>query len=376
LADRSRRWQNLIEGYRLLFDRTRLGLIEASGARTEAEAFAFFDAAARDQVFPALYQERIPELRGRQLPPPPRDVPLIDYAGDLVTSPTMHSSREATCWLAYAGQLGDIQVLLSSGTQLFVLDSEIAVDVIGSRNDEFNAADMCRLPFPSMWVEFDQPVDVKDPTGGRLRAISFLCHRRGLRCASLWFDARDGSSHPQRRYTGVWDGDPKWPDDFDLFWWEIGAYVDGVSAMKVALRNIYDFLTCRNFDYVAKQRPAKDFSIIKKLRHLHGAAARGLRQYRVVKVNATIEDEMQRRSQTDAEPDPLPSSVDVAGVFHRWTYCRACSDVHRHDLIGQPCRRCGETVGPFNNIRIEKFWHAPHVRGSGPRREFVRHTVP
>ena len=59
----------------------------------------------------------------------------------------------------------------------------------------------------------------------------------------------------------------------------------------------------------------------------------------------------------------LQYKVLVPGTFHRCVYCAACGDVHRHDLIGQPCRNCDKQVGPHENIRVEKYWHGPHYRG-------------
>jgi hypothetical protein len=66
--------------------------------------------------------------------------------------------------------------------------------------------------------------------------------------------------------------------------------------------------------------------------------------------------------------------VEVPGKFHEFVYCAKCGDLHRHDLLGQACRECGETVGPRTNVRIEKYWHHPYLAGppGAPIKEVVR----
>jgi hypothetical protein len=66
--------------------------------------------------------------------------------------------------------------------------------------------------------------------------------------------------------------------------------------------------------------------------------------------------------------------VEVPGKFHEFVYCAACGDLHRHDLLGRECRKCGKTVGPRTNLRIEKYWHHPYLAGppDAPIKEVVR----
>ena len=285
-------------------------------------------------------------------------------------------------------------LLISERTRLFVLGSNLMRDVVASRNDPIQGDDLGLLPFPQMWVEFDAPVEFARGFTRPFNVIGaglWCVPNSPLRLIYLVSDlmCSKGEVTPgghrlveaqaalfllfwgNQRILGTADRELSMHLGFDP---DAGHphWQCMLESAQTSAKNLYDFLTCRSFDYVTKERQAKDFAKIKRYQHLQGALAKGARHYRMVKVNQEI---LKHEDFPGGERTETPFSVDVPGCFHRWVYCRACGDTHRHDLIGSACRKCGLTVGPTANITVQKWWHPPHTRGSGPKKEYVRNLV-
>ena len=470
------KWRNLIDGYRLLYDVSRLALTNIaaqSGAKSPGEAVAWWEDMSR-AVAPGGRGCRLPgptirpdeslvdgfcrivrenlgkpvspmtraDIGGMPMPSPIVAPIEIDYDRCTAKINEIGEKLEATkqavlaapsvvqaenialsmadlseenrrwaptaivwedtmaCaeWSSVIGAFLSETLLLSDRTRLFVLDADLMRDVIASRNDPIQGDDLGLLPFPQMWVEFDEtvefargftrPLNVQAAGlwavgNSPLRLIYLLsdvpCKTGGVKSGA----SRDGQRLLEcnaalyllfwgnQRILGTADrelaehlgfepdaGHPHWQCVLD--------------QAQTSAKNLYDFLTCRSFDYVTKERDAKDYTKIKKYQHLQGGLAKGARHYRMVKVNQEI---LKHEDLPGGERTEAPFSVAVPGCFHRWVYCKSCSDTHRHDLIGSPCRKCGLTVGPSANITVHKYWHPPHTRGQGPQKEYVRNLV-
>jgi len=96
----------------------------------------------------------------------------------------------------------------------------------------------------------------------------------------------------------------------------------------------------------------------------------GPRRFKMLKVTKTV-----KRPEFPSDQEPgtgLGYRELIPGAFHKWVYCRSCGRVHRHDLVGRPCRNCKKEVGPVSNIEIKKWWHEEYWRGEGEVKQTVR----
>lgn len=393
------KWRAKIDRYDLYFDQARLELLtlpcEFKDKVTVAEAINWWE---------KMNKGIVPGTPGGRCSGPPMlpNESLVDaylrlFPADSTEANTFYGSEWGSIVAAFLSEL----LLLSPKTHLFVVDSKLATDVVGSRNDALTGEDLDLLPFPQTWVEFSEPIHFAHGKTNTLNVTAagfWSSSGSPLRLVFLASDVMCKAGEVSSQYGG---GQYRLTAKtraglFLLFWGRkrllgtadeelavhLGSGGDDTSEpywqrmlleASVASKNLYDFLTSRSFDYVVCNRPARDFSAIKRFRHLQGGAAKGLRDYRMVKVNK----EVLRDRQAGPAPEWIgtESSVEVPGCFHRWVYCKACGDCHRHDLIGHPCRKCKLTVGPTANIKIERYWHPPYLRGSGPLRDHVRHLV-
>lgn len=255
-------------------------------------------------------------------------------------------------------------VTSSSPAEVLVSDRRLIEAVINStRSSDHQALDLWHIPFPRCWWEFSKPVAIH---GVPTSAVAFFADSENeVASAGLLHKSKDGT---YRNYLhgvagGVRTGECDLP-----------YKLEDEEHYLSAIGRLWDFVTCRNIDYEVVNRKR---SRIKRLEegytHIQGKNA-VVRQVFTLELNRTIQlpaepSERQGRGGSDWD-----SQVFVPGAFHRWVYCDRCGDVHRHDLIGQPCRDCGRQVGPRKNIRVEKYWHAPHYKGpkDAPVKESVR----
>jgi hypothetical protein len=138
------------------------------------------------------------------------------------------------------------------------------------------------------------------------------------------------------------------------------ATING-ACIRIA-RNLWDFVTSRSICYEHVQR---------KPHRLSGKTTgrisdRQSNSDRHVSLLFISRDSKSPANDNTAHRPPLrpwDHQIEVPGTFHEFVYCAKCGDLHRHDLLGQACRKCGEVVGPRINLRVEKYWHSPYVKG-------------
>lgn len=265
-----------------------------------------------------------------------------------------------------------IQELIDGGSpaEVMVSDSRLIDAVVNSkRRKDYQTLDLWHVPFPRCWWEFSKPIDI---AGVQTHAVAFFADpENDLACSAL-IQRRSGKIMGLHEFggqyiigrasgvaTGACEGNYKIADE---------------EHYVAAIGRLWDFITSRNLDYELVNRKRSRIHFLEgKYSHSQGKNA-------VVRQVFTLG--MSRTIQIPADPGirggmggaDWAFQVYVPGAFHRWVYCDTCGDVHRHDLIGQPCRECGKEVGPRKNIRVEKYWHAPHYKGpkEAPIKQAVR----
>ena len=394
------KWKRKIERSELLFDRSRASILAAwefaKSMDPHTDPEQGFEALLRD-LSPGGKYWRWPNLGPRF----PSSLSVFEAFTKYVEEHGPKPERSDPVRSEWGTTLGSMYVnhmLKRDITELFVIDHDLAVDIVESSNEPLAGDDLENLPFSHSWFEFSKPIeiavgpkralnveavilaqvenyplrvmsmisDVPTKPGPSVQGVDvpilqihdavFLVAMSGFGWVSLGIDPG------LAEHLGIDVND--WNNDFESL----------IQAVKVAGRNLYDFVTSRSFDYETRARRAHDFSKFRRYKHAMKASMLSLRHYKMVAVNRTVESSStDKRSQ---EIEASPYQVKVPGAFHRWVYCQDCGRVHRHDLIGQPCRDCKQQVGPTANIRVEKYWHPPYTRGhGGPTKREVRHLV-
>lgn len=275
------------------------------------------------------------------------------------------------CALSWAA----LSVLLKQ-SQIMMLDDRTAQAVVNSSNEAITAAELQFLPHNPCVVEFAKPIELcaKIKAGVRARAIGFcaggdaedryavavwyldywvpLPLPMGARIPALWccwFSRgiqRPTLDEAAAKSLGITVGSP---------------LCEKISAAcQVAARNLWDFLTMRSLRYDRIKRKAAVYPA-NRPQHTQGLFSQVDRE--VFRLYLDREIAMSEKSDGKPHPPQWGYRVEVPGKFHQWVYCATCGDVHRHDLLGEPCRKCQTVVGPRANVRVEKYWHPPYLVG-------------
>lgn len=301
-----------------------------------------------------------------------------------------------------------IDSLVNPNTELFILDSSLAKRIISSNNSAITAEDLVNIPFNSLMLEFSSPVEVVKLRDKVLKVLAvgfYKNHEAGCYVATYYSEVnalkgevgknllfnmpaqlsvvqsplgfsrivnddgiRKALNMEFSSYNIRAEGAVIYPfeGDYSRYFSDHNSVVNQIG---IVTRNIWDFITSRNIDYIPCSRSTFDFSKIKKYKHLQGKMHLGPRMYKVLELSKRIEEYSPTNSGRTFE---LGYREHVPGTFHKWIYCKSCGRTHRHDLIGQSCRKCNLTVGPLNNILVKKYWHTDYYRGSGELKEVIR----
>lgn len=245
--------------------------------------------------------------------------------------------------------------------ELVVSERATVEQILASTRQQSRPMDLWHTPFEQVWWEFSSCVTIgsvpcravvfyaspsKNCTFGALLSKAGMAYR-----AFSWGETN-------RVLTGCVDS----------------PFRRGIEEVYLdALGKLWDYLTSRNAERSEHKRAS---GCVHRIRDKVKPEDKG-RLSRPVSVARRVIyfhhiEVAGKPSFTNGSGHGLQYKVLVPGTFHRWVYCAKCSDVHRNDLLGQPCRKCGEVVGPQENVRVEKYWHGPHYRGEGEEVEHVR----
>lgn len=310
--------------------------------------------------------------------------------------------------------MGVAMDLVIGDTNIMLLGSDTMQDIINSKQGEMiSCNDMDHLPFNKFYIEFDEPVKIVDKF--KAVAMGIQAHHNQQSYTIVYYSDEPGGlwatgiylpNNPNKAMFGgktpvkappykecltvhmCRGGDFKLDQSNQQAGEYVGSQipsyyeviVDGVPVtngkenvtiteeLLRITRNVWDFVTCRNIDYEPKKRPT--FKTNKRqYKHLQGKEAALPRDYRLIKV-----DRRENPYEGDGKQTELAHLVKIPGHFRKLIYCKKCNDLHRHDLIGKPCRDCEQVVGPISNINVVKTWVTPHWKGpeDAPIQELVR----
>lgn len=282
------------------------------------------------------------------------------------------------CEAKVAGALSwsAVHILQSADTHIMLLDDKTAKAVADSRNSEITAAELQHLPHNPCLIEFYRPIEVAEKVkrGVRLRAVGFEAigdSEAPAAVVSFYLDywqttTQDGGRFPATICT--------WFGGFCLtmidtsvrvqIGFERGSQLETLitdACIRIA-RNLWDFVTSRSIRYEHVQRkPRHHCGSTSGREHVPQSIAD--REVSLLFIN---HDTKLPADDSKADRQPLlpwDHRIEIPGTFHEFVYCAKCGDLHRHDLLGQACRKCGEVVGPRINLRVEKYWHSPYIKG-------------
>lgn len=270
--------------------------------------------------------------------------------------------------------------LIIGQTNLILLDHDTISQVINANQQGLiNCNDMKHMPFDKLIIEFDKPIsfdipDLKTSSSFNAIAVGIYTHSNKQSYTIIYFSEQsmNGSNQAESQTISI---HMCYKDNQELVY---GSFLEmatqqriGAPSQKILAitRNIWDFITCRNIDYEPNPRPQIKTNE-RRYKHLQGKEAALLRDYRLIKVNRRITP-----YSGTGNGQELAFKIHIPGTFRKLVYCKTCGDLHRHDLIGQPCRKCNTKVGPFSNIEIHKFWISNHWKGpeNAPEQQLARH---
>lgn len=334
--------------------------------------------------------------------------------------------------------------LVLRDTNIFLLDSDTMYNVMAASNDLISLDDMLRLPFDRVYIEFDQPVTLLPGNKEyndiiargaaswdtlpfiqnqpfEMVAMGLYAHKTQKFCTAVFYSDQIGGAYREIRInpdTGYPDYTPqttkvpvkappytnviaihitKEPNDIQMqvsdqanpvegyIGWlapqgiSYGNISDTYAPLLAIIRNVWRFLTCRNINYDKQRRPhLKPNPAIHGYTHKQGQQANLARDYRLIKVNREV-----RPYGTGHKATELAFRVHMPAVFRRLVYCKECGDLHRHDLKGTPCRKCGKTVGypnsdkPHPNMDIHEIYIPDYWKGpeDAPIQQHARHLT-
>lgn len=298
--------------------------------------------------------------------------------------------------------LGTAMDLVLGDTNIMLLDRGTMQDIINSKQGQLiSCNDMEHLPFDKFYIEFDQPVQIVDKF--QAVAMGIQTHHNQQSYTIIYYSEEPArhnciakSKHPVKA--------PPYKEMLMMHMCRGGDYIDnqnkqigeyvgshipeyyqvtingqpvtnGKQATTITqellriTRNVWDFVTCRNINYQPRKRPNLKTNK-RQYKHLQGKEAALPRDYRIIKVDR----QQTHNDQTTGQQTELAHQVKIPGHFRKLIYCKQCTDLHRHDLIGKPCRDCEQIVGPIANINVVKTWVTPHWKGpeGAPIQQIVR----
>ena len=283
-----------------------------------------------------------------------------------------------TCEAKVAGALSwcAVHILRSPDTHIMLLDDKTAKAVAGSSNSEVTAAELQHLPHNPCLIEFYRPIEVAEKVkrGVRLRAVGFESvgdTDAPAAVVSFYLDYWQKTNQQGGRFPATictWFGgfcltsiDTAVRVQVEI---ESDSQLEGTitdACVRIA-RNLWDFVTSRSIRYEQVQRKSRRQSGSIPGR-ISEPQSKSDREVLLLFISRDSKSPVGDDKTDRPTPRPWDHQIEIAGTFHEFVYCAKCGDLHRHDLLGHACRKCGEVVGPRINLRVEKYWHSPYIKG-------------
>ncbi len=280
------------------------------------------------------------------------------------------------------------EILAGPQSHIMLLDDRTAKAVADSNNVPITAAELQHLPHNPCLIEFYRPIEIAEQVkrGVRVRAVGFQAIGSADAPAAVvcfyldcWESQTDlGTKLPAK--IGFWNSGYKMGHLSEGTRTQVGIEMRSdvefgiLEACTRVARNLWDFVTSRSIRYEHMAR--------KPVRQSPGTAGPPRTPSRLDREVTFLFLSHDTKLPTLGNGPPRTTApwdhrVEVPGTFHEFVYCAKCGDLHRHDLLGQACRKCGETVGPRANVRVEKYWHSPYVKGpeGTPLKDVIRDVL-
>ena len=283
-----------------------------------------------------------------------------------------------TCEAKVAGALSwsAVHILRSPDTHIMLLDDKTAKAVAGSSNSEITAAELQYLPHNPCLIEFYRPIEVAEKVkrGVRLRAVGFEAvgdSDAPAAVVSFYLDYWQKTNQQGGRFPATictWFGGFCLTSIDTAVRVQVGIESDSQleetitdACVRIA-RNLWDFVTSRSirYEHVLRKSRRQSGLASEQISNPYSTSDREVSLLFVSRDSKSPDAD----ERTDRPPlRPWDHQIEIPGTFHEFVYCAKCGDLHRHDLLGQACRKCGDVVGPRINLRVEKYWHSPYVKG-------------
>lgn len=279
-------------------------------------------------------------------------------------------------------------ILRSPRTRIMLLDDRTAKSVADSRNDPITATELQHLPHNPCLIEFYHPIEIGENIhrGFRVRAVGFEALGDADVPAAVvsfyldyWVPPVIPTAVRCPATLAVWFGGFTFVTVDNTIRTQFG--IEPMSSTektftelcKRVSRNLWDFITMRTirYDHI-RRKPAKHPLVGERPQHTQGLHSQLDRE--VFHLYLARETNVSEDPTGKAHRPLWGYRIEVPGVFHEWVYCAQCGRTHTHELLGKPCRTCGDVVGPRTNVRVEKYWHGPHLKGpeGAPIKDVVR----
>lgn len=156
-----------------------------------------------------------------------------------------------------------------------------------------------------------------------------------------------------------------------------------LDELKVIAKNVLEFVRNRYINYEPVKRPAIKYNNKRRPINFRSKMTLSTRRYRLITINRQERERIVKKKSWT-----LQYLIRILGKYHSYVYCKRCREsfelgesvktgMHKHSLIGKPCRICGEIVGPNYNVIYKKRWVPEHEKGpkDGITVKLGRHIV-
>lgn len=279
-----------------------------------------------------------------------------------------------------------------SDSELIILDQETANIILRAEGDKIKLDDFDHMPAQNLMIELDQGVTIDEIHPSPIGLIEYaqirsqtnvlnICHFVTIDLDDIylfWFNETFhyiGLNNKSR----IYDQRLKTASPIDPH----SKYID-TTQIETAAKNVLDYIRHRYIDYEPTIRPKQKCNSKRRPLNLRNKITLPKRRYIMISMSRREKEKAKTASSWT-----LQHLITILGKYHNLVYCKQCNEkhqqqkqvktgIHKHSLIGHPCRICKEIVGPIHNILIKRKWVPKHEKGpkNGIKINYGRHLVP